>query len=162
MKGSNENRTRKAARRKALQILYQAGMTDRPVEQILAEGCHIDEIGVICGFTEKLLLGVTQHINEIDAIIARTSENWSIVRMPLIDLSMLRMAVFEMIHLDDVPLSVSINEAIELAKDFGGEDESPRFINGVLGRIADELAPESDDDGRIGLASPEGQKQAQA
>lgn len=59
--------------------------------------------------------------------------------MPIVDRSILRLAAYEMMYVDDVPVSVSINEAVELAKDFGGEDESPRFVNGVLGRIAKRL-----------------------
>jgi N utilization substance protein B len=69
-------------------------------------------------------------------MITSTSENWSLERMPLVDLNILRLATFEMLYLDDVPQSVSINEAVELAKNFGGEDDSSRFVNGVLGRIA--------------------------
>ena len=59
--------------------------------------------------------------------------------MPIVDRSILRLATYEMMYVEDVPTSVSINEAVELAKDFGGEDESPRFVNGVLGRIAKRL-----------------------
>jgi N utilization substance protein B len=59
--------------------------------------------------------------------------------MPLVDRAILRLATFEMLYLDDVPCSVSINEAVELAKSFGGEDESSRFVNGVLGKIAGHL-----------------------
>ena len=72
----------------------------------------------------------------IDKHLAATSENWALARMPIVDRSILRLATYEMMYVDDVPTSVTINEAVELAKDFGGEDESPRFVNGVLGRIA--------------------------
>jgi N utilization substance protein B len=83
-----------------------------------------------------LLSGTVEHVDEIDDLIACASENWSIDRMPIVDLSVLRMAIFEMKYLDDVPLSVSINEAVDLAKHYGGEDDSSRFVNGVLGKIA--------------------------
>ena len=59
--------------------------------------------------------------------------------MPIMDRSVLRLATYEMLHEDDVPVSVSINEAVDLAKEFGGEDESHRFVNGVLGQIAKRL-----------------------
>ncbi len=89
------------------------------------------------------------------------SENWALSRMPIVDRSILRLAVYEMFQREDVPVSVSINEAVELAKAFGGEDDSPRFVNGVLGRIARSMAeapelavadaeedePEASDDG---------------
>ena len=68
--------------------------------------------------------------------LASTSENWSVDRMPVVDRALLRLAVYEMVYVDDVPVSVAINEAVELAKAYGGEDESSRFVNGVLGRIA--------------------------
>jgi len=130
------HQTRKAARRKVVQILYQKGITGQPLEQILSEDTYIDEIGVPCEFTKLLLRGTIENLAKIDALIAQTSENWTIERMPLVDLSVLRMAVYEMCYADDIPFSVSINEAVELAKQYGGEDESSRFVNGVLGKIA--------------------------
>ena len=83
-----------------------------------------------------LVRGVEAHRVAIDKHLAATSENWALARMPIVDRSILRLATYEMMYVDDVPTSVTINEAVELAKDFGGEDESPRFVNGVLGRIA--------------------------
>ena len=62
--------------------------------------------------------------------------------MPIVDRSILRIATYEILFVEDVPTSVAINEAVELAKDFGGEDESPRFVNGVLGRIAKDVDAE--------------------
>jgi N utilization substance protein B len=133
------HQARTLARRKALQILYQSEITGVPVENILANDLCVDEIGLLCDFTRMLLAGTSSHVVEVDALIAQTSENWSLERMPLVDKSILRLATFEMLCVDDVPRSVSINEAVELAKDFGGEDDSSRFVNGVLGRIADHL-----------------------
>jgi N utilization substance protein B len=130
---------RSAARRKALQILFQSEICGRDPAGILDEGLCIEEVGVPCEFTRLLLEGVTTHAERIDALIVHTSEHWSLRRMPLVDRSILRLATFEMLCLDDIPYSVSINEAIELAKNFGGEDESARFVNGVLGRIAGSL-----------------------
>ena len=65
--------------------------------------------------------------------------------MPIVDRCILRLATYEMLFVDEVPVSVAINEAVELAKDFGGEDESPRFVNGVLGRIARQLEEDAKD-----------------
>ena len=72
--------------------------------------------------------------------------------MPIVDRSILRLAVYEMMFVGEVPTSVCINEAIELAKDFGGEDESPRFVNGVLGRIARRLEGSDEPSGEDGAA----------
>ncbi|MDR2493138.1 MAG: transcription antitermination factor NusB [Coriobacteriales bacterium] len=145
-----EYQTRKAARRKALQLLYQATMSGEPVERILSEELYLEEVGVPCEFTKMLLIGTMGHLKEIDAYIARTSANWKIDRMPLVDLGVLRMATFELLYVDEVPFGVSINEAVELAKHFGCEDESSRFVNGVLGRIARELDELAADDAGCG------------
>lgn len=88
--------------------------------------------GYIAGKTEA----VAAHREEIDRIINRHSMGWKTTRMNKADLSVLRLAVYEMKMDEDVPVSVAINEAVELAKKFGGED-SPAFINGVLAKIAD-------------------------
>jgi N utilization substance protein B len=135
-----QHQVRSAARRKALQILFQSEVSGLGFERILDEGLCVEEVGVPCEFTKLLLGGVSAHAEQIDGLIASTSENWSLERMPLVDLSILRLATFEMLHVDEIPYSVSINEAIELAKCFGGEDESSRFVNGVLGRIASHLS----------------------
>ena len=140
----HQTQTRKAARRKVIQILYQADISGVPVDEILSEGLYLDEIGIPCDFTQALLRGIVEHLEGIDEFIDQTSENWAIKRMPLVDLNVLRLAVYEMKYADDIPYSVSINEAVELAKHFGGEDESSRFVNGVLGRIAVVLEQQSE------------------
>ena len=138
-----QHQARSTARRKALQILFQAEITGQDYETILKEGFCVDEVGVPCEFTCMLLAGVQANSETIDRLIAEISENWSLGRMPLVDRSILRLATFEMLFRDDIPYSVSINEAVELAKSFGGEDESSRFVNGVLGRIAGHLDEEA-------------------
>ena len=79
---------------------------------------------------------VAEHREEIDALIDAHTTGWKTTRMAKVDLTILRLAVYEMKWDEDVPVSVAINEAVELAKRFGG-DESPSFVNGVLARIAD-------------------------
>jgi N utilization substance protein B len=134
-----QHQLRSLARRKALQILFQSEVCGCEAESILSQGLCLEEVGIPCDFTRLLLGGVESHAAEIDGLIAHTSEHWTLERMPLVDRSILRLATFEMMYVDDVPYSVSINEAIELAKSFGGEDESSRFVNGVLGKIAGHL-----------------------
>ena len=138
---------RSAARRKALQILFQSEITGQDYTRILTEGFCVDEVGVPCDYTRLLLEGVQANCRQIDELITQISENWSLERMPLVDRSILRIATFEMLFVDEVPYSVSINEAVELAKRFGGEDESSRFVNGVLGKIAVHLNEGSNNDG---------------
>lgn len=127
---------RTAARRAALALLYTSEITEEHATTIAEEGRALEEAGPLTDYAQRLVKGVESHIATIDKELAATAENWSVHRMPIVDRSILRLAVYEMMFVDEVPVSVSINEAIELAKDFGGEDESPRFINGVLGRIA--------------------------
>ena len=87
-------------------------------------------------YIQKKAQAVAEHIEEIDRLINEHTTGWKTTRMNNVDLTILRLAVYEMKWDDDVPVSVAINEAVELAKRFGG-DESPSFINGVLARIAD-------------------------
>ncbi|MDR0347545.1 MAG: transcription antitermination factor NusB [Coriobacteriales bacterium] len=157
-----QHQLRSVARRKALQILFQSEICGYGFESILAEGLCVEEVGIPCDFTKLLLEGVSTHAEEIDELIARTSENWSLGRMPLVDRSILRLATFEMLYVDDIPCSVSINEAIELAKDFGGEDESSRFVNGVLGRIASYLEERPDTDGEKGSGKARSRREKKA
>ncbi len=128
-----------SGRRSAVQVLYTSEIQGRPATVLLEEGCCLSEDGPLPGYTVSLVRGIEDHLADIDACLEATSENWAVARMPIVDRSILRLAAFEMIYEDDVPVSVAINEAVELAKEFGGEDESPRFVNGVLGRIAKSL-----------------------
>lgn len=130
---------RTAARRAALALLYTSEITEEYATDIAEEGRALEEAGPLTDYAKQLVRGVESHVATIDKELAASSENWAVQRMPIVDRSILRLAVYEMMFVDEVPVSVAINEAIELAKDFGGEDESPRFINGVLGRVARHL-----------------------
>jgi transcription antitermination factor NusB len=85
-------------------------------------------------FSEKLVTGVCEKKEELDRLISQASKNWRLDRMPRLDKIILRLAAFEMLFMEDVPPKVSINEAVEMGKKFGGED-SGSFINGVLDNI---------------------------
>lgn len=134
---------RTSARRAALQVLYTSEITDESPAAIAEGDRRPEEGGALSDYALALVRGVESHRCAIDNHLAATSENWSLARMPIVDRSILRLATFEMMYVDDVPTSVTINEAVELAKDFGGEDESHRFVNGVLGRIAKMLEEEA-------------------
>ena len=127
---------RRKARHQALHILYQREITEEPLSRILVDGTYSIEDGEPADFCRDLVLGVEAHQPRIDALIERTSENWVLSRMPLVDRNILRLALFELLYLGDVPESVSINEAVEMAKTYGGEDSS-KFVNGILGRLAE-------------------------
>jgi N utilization substance protein B len=127
---------RRKARHQALHILYQREITEEALSRILSDGTWGADDGDPSEFCRQLLLGVESHQASIDALIEKTSEHWVLSRMPLVDRNILRVAVFELLYLEDVPDSVSINEAVEMAKVYGGEDSS-KFVNGILGRLAE-------------------------
>ena len=109
---------RTAARRAALALLYTSEITEEYATTIADEGRALEEAGPLTDYAKQLVRGVESHIAAIDKEIAATAENWSVHRMPIVDRSILRLAVYEMMFVDEVPTSVCINEAIELAKDF--------------------------------------------
>lgn len=151
MAAKRHERTR--ARRAALQVLYTSEIRDMSPVVAAEAGSRLAEDGPLHDYGLSLVRGIHEHKDAIDEHLVQTSENWSLARMPIVDRSILRLATYEMMYVDDVPTSVAINEAVELAKDFGGEDESPRFVNGVLGRIAKRLEEEAEG----GAPAPEGE-----
>lgn len=122
-----------------MQILYQRDITGESVTYILNTKAYSVEDGEPDDFCRELVRGAEEHLPEIDETIGAVSENWSVARMPLVDRNILRLATYELIFESDVPASVAINEAVELAKVYGGEDSS-KFVNGVLGKIAERTA----------------------
>ena len=122
---------RRHAREKAIQVLFQIDVTDtdpqEALEHVLSEG-EGDE------FLSELVFGTLENLDRIDEVIKENLVNWSFSRIGNVDRSVLRMASYEMVIRDDIPVNVSLNEAVELAKLFGGE-ESGRFVNGVLSKI---------------------------
>jgi len=127
---------RTRARRQALQILYQREITEQTVTEIFRTRTYSDEGGIPSEFCRELALGAEANLEAIDHEIEATSEHWSLMRMPVVDRNILRLAVYEIMFGTDVPDAVAINEAVEMAKTYGGDD-SPKFVNGVLGRIAE-------------------------
>jgi len=130
---------RRKARHQALHILYQREITEEALSRILSQGSYSTEDGEPTEFCRDIVVGVEDHQSRIDSIIEDISENWVLSRMPLVDRNILRLSVYEMLYRDDVPDSVSINEAVEMAKVYGGEDSS-KFVNGILGRLAEVAA----------------------
>lgn len=91
--------------------------------------------GTLWPFFSQLVMGVMENREEIDGVVEGASENWKVSRMAIVDRNILRFSVFEILYLDDIPPSVTMNEAIEIAKRYGTED-SPAFINGILDKVA--------------------------
>lgn len=131
--------SRRAARETALQILYQldiTGETDN-LPEILE--VWTEEFGLSAksrGFTSELVEGTLAKKSEIDERIATTAHEWALDRMNAVDRNLMRLAVYEMFYCPETPQRVTLNEAIEIAKRFGGDD-SARFINGILDKLMD-------------------------
>lgn len=106
------------------------------IQLFLDQNPELPDAGHLPLYARQLLEGTASKLESIDKMLAEVSENWSVERMPLVDHAILLLAVYEMTEQPEIPVSVCINEAVELAKAFGGEDESARFVNGLLGRIA--------------------------
>ena len=120
----------------ALQALYELDCTKHKLEQTSAYSEAKESLASeTLRFSEELVNGVLQHKSEIDALIRKFATAFPPEQMSIIDRNILRLAIFEMLFGGRTPVKVAINEAVELAKDFGS-DSSPRLINGVLGSIA--------------------------
>lgn len=119
-----------------MQALYQIEMTgDASPATLESFWRHFEGSSKAKDFARRLVSGVMEHQKEIDRFIERSAEHWKITRMAKVDLSILRMATFELLFCPDIPLNVSIDEAIEIGKRYGSED-SATFINGVLDQVA--------------------------
>ncbi len=131
---------RRDGRVAALQFLYAWSLNEpRNLAddlQLFFEGC--DQPRAHYAYAEELIHGVITHREEIDARIRSLAQNWDFDRIAKIDLAILRLAMFEMIHRRDIPPVVSINEAIDLSKQFSNAD-AKRFINGILDRLKGQL-----------------------
>ena len=134
-------RRRHKARRWVLQILYAWEVRDRP-GRLAEEASGFFERRRIApetrGFAEELIAVLDAHLDEIDRVLGESAENWDPVRMPIIDRNVLRIGLAELLHFPDIPFKVSIDEAVTLARRYGGAD-SPRFVNGVLDAAAHRL-----------------------
>ena len=129
--------TRREARELALQALYQVdvGAEGDPTQGLAVFWGHFNRGEEIDAFARELVEGVRAHRERIDALIAASAEHWRLSRLSRVDLNLLRLATFELLGRPEIPASVTINEAIEIARRFGSDD-SAAFVNGVLDAIA--------------------------
>lgn len=130
-------KARQHGRIAALKALYELDTTQHPLGVVLSQRLadeHLSPAGE--EFTRTLVTGIQQHRAELDEMIQRHAPEWPIDQMAVVDRNVLRIAIFEFHIAHLTPLKVAINEAIELAKTFGS-DSAPRFVNGVLGALAE-------------------------
>ncbi|TDT61943.1 transcription antitermination factor NusB [Fonticella tunisiensis] len=139
--------SRKSARETAMKLVYQMDLNETGAEETLknfydhgGEDLWDDEREYI----ENCVKGVYENLNKIDNYIEKYSKNWKINRIAKVDLAIMRLAIYEMLYRDDVPDVVAVDEAVELSKEYGGEN-SYSFINGVLGNVIKEINPDAQD-----------------
>ena len=129
---------RRKARKRALDVLFEADLRDRRPADVL-----VDYVARLqrplpehLGYASALVEGVAAHLDRIDELIGSYAEGWTIDRMPVVDRNLARIAVYELLYVPEIDDPVAITEAVELAKTMS-TDDSPRFLNGILGRIAE-------------------------
>jgi N utilization substance protein B len=128
--------SRRAARERILKLLFQRDFRSVSLTELLEEQPTDDP------YVREVIGGLKEKLPEIDRIIAQRAEGWRLERLHSVDRNILRLAVYELCYREDIPPQVAINEAVELAKKYGGE-HSPAFINGILDRIWKERAQRS-------------------
>lgn len=132
--------SRRISRENAMKLLYQFQLRDDDIDEQIK--LFLDETEDLENLDKEFFLdvvhGVINNKEEIDNLIQTHSKGWQLDRMPKVDLAIMRLAVYELKYRKDIPMNVSINEAVELAKKYGGE-QSKNFINGVLGKIVARL-----------------------
>ena len=126
---------RSKARKRALDVLFEAELRRIPVLDLLAERMTLGSPPVP-EYAAELVRGVVTHQEQIDKLIAENAVDWTLDRMPAVDRNVLRLGVYELLWADDVPDGVAISEAVLLARDLS-TDASPAFVNGLLSRILD-------------------------
>ncbi len=130
-------KSRTRARGLALQVLYEVDMANHPPVEVFQD--RLEEMPLseeLAEFARQIIFGVLPRIHDLDLLIAKYAPEWPLDQVAAIDRNILRMAFWEFAVQRETPLKVAINEAVELAKQFGS-DSAPRFVNGVLGSLAE-------------------------
>jgi N utilization substance protein B len=129
---------RHQARKRAVDLLFEAearGMTPAEIASSRNTLAHTDmDVSTLNPYTVTVAKGVTEHAAHVDDLISAHLQGWTLERLPAVDRAILRVAVWELLHAQDVPEPVAVDEAVELAKKLS-TDESPGFVNGVLGQV---------------------------
>ena len=138
-------KTRRRARRITLETLYEYDLVDHPAFEVLGRRVSdqpMESTGI--EFARDLIRGVIENKGWMDTLIARYAPEWPLDQMAVIDRNILRIAIYEFLVSQETPVKVAINEAVELAKIYGS-DSAPRFINGVLGTLAEQATQLQED-----------------
>ena len=132
--------TRKMAREEAFILIFEKAFNDSSVEEILELAADVRELKPD-DYIETVFKGVFSNVDDIDSLISQNAVGWKIERISKTALSVLRLAIYEIKYMDDIPEAVSINEAVELCKKYGGEDDFA-YLNGVLGTVVKSVCGE--------------------
>lgn len=131
--------SRRTAREKAFKMLFAIDIGDNTIEEASEIVMYLMKNESHKLFILSVVKGVLENLSKIDELINKYSDDWSVNRMASTDRNILRLAIYEILYCQDIPVSVSINEAVEIAKKYGDE-QSYKFINGLLGAIAKDLS----------------------
>ena len=129
-------RARTKARKRALDILFESEARGEDPIDVLARRRETDDAPPVTDYAASLVQGVAAHVDRIDQLITEHAEGWTVDRMPAVDRTLIRIGIYELLWVDEVDDPVAITEAVELAKQMS-TDDSPRFLNGILGRISE-------------------------
>jgi transcription antitermination protein NusB len=133
---------RRRGREYALQMLYAMDLTSYAPDEVFAGFNAIQDLNRDAFYyARRLVDGVYGHLDEIDAVLARFAEHWKIHRMAAVDRNLLRLAIYELIYLKDIPFPIIINEALEIVKEFS-DQEGTQFVNGILDAASREFRPD--------------------
>ena len=133
------NNGRHESRMWAVQFLFQRDFNQGDIIEALDDFWRERKAGpALRTFAEELIKGVESHKTDLDALIQTYAQHWNVTCMGAVDRNVMRVALYEMLHRDDIPPVVSINEAVELAKELSG-DESGKFVNGILDRASKDI-----------------------
>jgi N utilization substance protein B len=136
------NPSRRKSRRRALDVLYSADLRDIPAAGVLSDTLKrlLPAMPDHMAYAVELVEGVEANASRIDELISSYAEGWTLDRMPAVDRNLSRIAVYEIVFRDDIDDAVAVSEAVELAEELS-TDNSPRFLNGLLARIAEYATP---------------------
>ena len=130
--------TRNTAREIAAHLSYELSFTDKTVEELLQDSLYTEAPNAKqVAYITRLVTGVNEHAAELDGYIAKYAKNWKFSRIPLVASAIMRVAMYEILYMQDIPNGAAINEAVEIAKKYE-TPETVKFINGILGSFARE------------------------
>lgn len=132
--------TRREAREQAFQILFEQAVREESIDSILHDASEARDF-VPNSFAESVILGVEENLEKLDGLIRENIRGWNFRRLSKVTVAVLRLSIYEILFVDSVPTNVSINEAVELAKIYGGKDDAP-YVNGVLSSVVKSLDKE--------------------